>query len=71
MAAITPESRRHPIAERPRRMRDSPVLISLLGGIETMGLPGLIVSPILVSLFVAVLHIYERENAFTMSTTAT
>jgi predicted PurR-regulated permease PerM len=39
------------------------ILISLLGGIEVLGLPGLVVAPILVSLFVAVLRIYEREAA--------
>ena len=38
------------------------VLIALLGGIEVLGLPGLIVAPILMSLFVAVLRIYERER---------
>jgi predicted PurR-regulated permease PerM len=37
------------------------ILIALLGGVEAIGLPGLIVAPILVSLFVAVLSIYERE----------
>jgi predicted PurR-regulated permease PerM len=37
------------------------ILIALLGGVEAIGLPGLIVAPILVSLFVAVLAIYERE----------
>jgi predicted PurR-regulated permease PerM len=39
------------------------ILIALLGGVEAIGLPGLIVAPILVSLFVAVLSIYEREIA--------
>jgi predicted PurR-regulated permease PerM len=38
------------------------ILIALLGGVEAIGLPGLIVAPILVSLFVAVLSIYERET---------
>jgi predicted PurR-regulated permease PerM len=37
------------------------VLFALLGGIEVLGLPGLIVAPILMSLFLAVLRIYERE----------
>jgi predicted PurR-regulated permease PerM len=37
------------------------MLIALLGGIEVMGLAGLIVAPILMSLFLAVLRIYERE----------
>jgi predicted PurR-regulated permease PerM len=37
------------------------VLVALLGGIEVLGLPGLIVAPVLMSLFVAVLRIYERE----------
>ena len=37
------------------------VLFALLGGIEAFGLAGLIVAPILMSLFLAVLRIYERE----------
>jgi predicted PurR-regulated permease PerM len=39
------------------------MIVSLVGGIEVMGLAGLIVAPILMSLFVAVLRIYERELA--------
>jgi predicted PurR-regulated permease PerM len=39
------------------------MLVALVGGIEVMGLAGLIVAPILMSLFVAVLRIYERELA--------
>jgi predicted PurR-regulated permease PerM len=38
------------------------VLFALLGGIEVLGLPGLIVAPILMSFFLAVLRIYERET---------
>ena len=37
------------------------VMFALLGGIEVLGLAGLIVAPILMSLFLAVLRIYERE----------
>ncbi len=37
------------------------MMVSLIGGIEVMGLAGLIVAPILMSLFLAVLKIYERE----------
>jgi len=37
------------------------VLFALLGGIEVFGLAGLIVAPVLMSLFLAVLRIYERE----------
>ena len=36
-------------------------LIALLGGIEVFGLAGLIVGPVLMSLFQAILRIYERE----------
>lgn len=36
-------------------------LVALLGGIEVFGLAGLIVAPILMSLFVAAFRIYERE----------
>jgi predicted PurR-regulated permease PerM len=39
------------------------MLFALLGGIEAIGLAGLIVAPILMSLFLAVLRIYERETA--------
>jgi predicted PurR-regulated permease PerM len=37
------------------------MLVGLLGGIEVFGLTGLIVGPVLMSLFVAILRIYERE----------
>lgn len=37
------------------------MLIALLGGIEVFGLAGLIVGPVLMSLFQAILRIYERE----------
>jgi len=37
------------------------MLMALLGGIEVFGLAGLIVAPMLMSLFLAVLRIYERE----------
>lgn len=36
-------------------------LIALLGGIEVFGLAGLIVSPIVMSVFVAAFRLYERE----------
>jgi predicted PurR-regulated permease PerM len=36
-------------------------LIALLGGIEVFGLAGLIIAPIIMSVFVAALRIYERE----------
>lgn len=38
-------------------------LIALLGGIEIFGLAGLIIAPIVMSVFVAALRIYEREMA--------
>lgn len=37
------------------------MLVALLGGLEVFGLAGLIVAPILMSLFLAALRIYERE----------
>lgn len=37
------------------------MLVALLGGIEVFGLAGLIVGPIIISLFLAILRIYERE----------
>ncbi len=39
------------------------MLVALLGGIEVFGLAGLIVGPIIISLFLAILRIYEREIA--------
>ncbi len=39
------------------------MLVALLGGIEVFGLAGLIVAPMLMSLFLAALRIYEREIA--------
>lgn len=39
------------------------MLVALLGGLEVLGLAGLIVAPILMSLFLAALRIYEREIA--------
>jgi predicted PurR-regulated permease PerM len=40
------------------------MLIALLGGIEVFGLAGLIVGPVVMSLFVAIMRIYEREMAW-------
>jgi predicted PurR-regulated permease PerM len=45
------------------------MLVSLVGGIEVMGLAGLVVAPILMSLFLAVLKIYERDGAESAATT--
>jgi predicted PurR-regulated permease PerM len=36
-------------------------LIALLGGLEVFGLAGLIIAPIVMSVFVAAFHLYERE----------
>jgi predicted PurR-regulated permease PerM len=36
-------------------------LIALLGGIEVFGLGGLVIAPIIMSIFVAALRLYERE----------
>jgi predicted PurR-regulated permease PerM len=38
------------------------MLIALLGGLSVFGISGLIVGPVVVSLFVAAAHIYERER---------
>ncbi len=46
------------------------MVVSLIGGIEVMGLPGLIVAPILMSLFLAVLKIYERDSSARCSSVA-
>lgn len=37
------------------------MLVSLLGGLETLGVSGLIVGPMLMSLFLAIARIYEKE----------
>jgi len=42
-------------------------LVSLLGGISVFGLPGLIAGPVVMSLFVAMLRIYERDTVGTSS----
>jgi predicted PurR-regulated permease PerM len=51
---------------RPRLVRkeEHPLLtlVALLGGLEVFGLAGLLVGPILMSLFIAILRIYEREQ---------
>ena len=39
-------------------------VIALLGGIEVLGLAGLIVAPIVMSVFVAAFRLYEREVRF-------
>ena len=37
------------------------ILVAILGGLEVFGLPGLFVGPVLMTMFVAILRIYERE----------
>jgi predicted PurR-regulated permease PerM len=37
------------------------MLVAALGGIQLFGLPGIVVGPVLMSLFLAILRIYERE----------
>jgi predicted PurR-regulated permease PerM len=37
------------------------MLVGVLGGIQLFGLPGIVVGPVIMSLFVAILRIYERE----------
>jgi predicted PurR-regulated permease PerM len=48
-----------------RRHEGHPLLILLgvLGGIEVFGVAGLIVGPVVISLFVAIWRIYEREGS--------
>jgi predicted PurR-regulated permease PerM len=38
------------------------VIVSLLGGVEMFGIPGLVMGPIFMSLFFAILAIYERDR---------
>jgi predicted PurR-regulated permease PerM len=38
------------------------MLVALIGGISVFGFAGVIVGPVIMSLFVASVHIYEREN---------
>jgi predicted PurR-regulated permease PerM len=37
------------------------MLVGVLGGIQLFGLPGIVVGPVMMSLFVAIFRIYERE----------
>jgi predicted PurR-regulated permease PerM len=39
------------------------MLIALLGGISVWGVSGVVIGPVIVSLFVATAHLYERERA--------
>jgi predicted PurR-regulated permease PerM len=39
------------------------MLVALLGGISVFGIAGVVVGPVVVSLFVAAAHLYERERA--------
>ncbi len=38
------------------------MLVAALGGIQVFGLAGIVVGPVLMSLFLAILRIYERET---------
>ena len=39
------------------------MLVALLGGISVFGISGVVIGPVVVSLFVAAAHLYERERA--------
>ncbi|MGZ3423784.1 MAG: AI-2E family transporter [Polyangiales bacterium] len=39
------------------------MLVALLGGIEVFGLAGVLVGPVIMSLFLAIMRIYERDTA--------
>lgn len=41
------------------------MLMSILGGLETFGITGLFIGPVLMTMFIAVLRIYEREMKHT------
>ncbi len=47
-----------------RRGKSQPLLmlVAALGGIQVFGLAGIVVGPVLMSLFLAILRIYERET---------
>ena len=56
---------------RPRLVGDAAmpaliVFIALFGGLKTLGLPGLIVGPVVMALAVAVLRLYAGERASTL-----
>jgi predicted PurR-regulated permease PerM len=60
---------------RPRLVGDEamPALVTfvaLFGGLETMGLAGLVVGPVLMSLAVVVLRLYAREAAARRATSS-
>jgi predicted PurR-regulated permease PerM len=48
-----------------RRGKGPPLLmlVAAIGGIQVFGLAGIVVGPVLMSLFLAILRIYERENS--------
>jgi predicted PurR-regulated permease PerM len=46
-------------------------LVALLGGISVFGVAGVIVGPVIMSLFVASAHIYERERTIDLMTPVT
>lgn len=43
------------------------MLMSILGGLEAFGIPGLFIGPVLMTMFIAVLRIYEREMKRTVA----
>jgi predicted PurR-regulated permease PerM len=44
------------------------MLMSILGGLEAFGLTGLFIGPVLMTMFLAVLRIYEREMKLSTTT---
>ena len=59
---------------RPRLVGDEAmpalqVFVALFGGLEVMGLPGLIVGPVIMALAVATLRLYAGERAEQIGTT--
>jgi predicted PurR-regulated permease PerM len=60
---LVPRVRRRPLRLVGRREHPLLTLVALLGGLEVMGVAGLLIGPIVMALFVAALRIWEHEHA--------
>ena len=54
---------RHQIIKKTSKVNQVIALIGVFGGIQLMGIPGIIVGPLILSLLVVIYNIYEEEYA--------
>jgi len=54
---------RHQIMNKTSKINQVALLVGVFGGIQTMGIPGIIIGPLALSLVVAMYRIYEEEYA--------